>query len=88
MPLLLEIIVSGDEQFFILGSKATSAYPSEKEVVLQDGAVYEIKSCSVVERVDPNDQVGKRLNKVVLEKKREKYAVMSWFQRNLNLLID
>ena len=55
VPLLLEINVIGDEQLFFLGSDATSAYPREQEVLLQDGAVYNIVSFSEVERVDPND---------------------------------
>ena len=41
---LLEIEFQGDNQFFYLNSKKYSAYPMEKEVLLQDGIRYKVVS--------------------------------------------
>ena len=42
--ILLEIEFTGDQQFFYLNSKQVSAYPGEKEVLLQDGIQYKVVS--------------------------------------------
>ena len=42
--ILLQIEFTGDNQFFYLNSKKYSAYPGEKEVLLQDGIQYKVVS--------------------------------------------
>ena len=45
-PVLLEIEFTGKNQYFFLDSDEVSAYSYEKEVLLQDGIQYTVKSVS------------------------------------------
>ena len=44
LPLLVEIEYTGDKEFIQLNSEELSAYPSEQEVLLQDGIQYKVVS--------------------------------------------
>lgn len=69
---LFVIDFSGSEQFFYLNSCDVSAYPNEKEVLLQDGIKYEVtgfdEATEVVEsngkEVEKQIKIIKLMNKV------------------------
>ena len=42
IPVLFEIQFSGQNQFFFMENDQYSAYPEEREVLLQDGLEYDI----------------------------------------------
>lgn len=42
MPVLVEIQFTGRQQYFYMDSREVSAYPSEKEILLQDGIRYQV----------------------------------------------
>lgn len=44
-PLLIEINITGNQQFFYLNNDEYSAFSYEKEVLLQDGIMYRVIDC-------------------------------------------
>ena len=44
-PVLVEIVIEGDNQLFSLYSEEYSAYSYEEEVLLQDGVEYTVIDC-------------------------------------------
>ena len=65
-PLLVEIVVSGKQQCFYLNNYELSAYPGEKEVLLQDGLQYQVVSVTKqIEIINYNKKEYQKMVNVV-----------------------
>lgn len=49
-PILLEIEITGSNQFFSLNTNEYSSYPSEAEVLLQEGIKYKVVGVENIEQ--------------------------------------
>ena len=60
LPVILQIEFTGNQQYFFLNSKEVSAYPSEEEILLQDGIQYTVKKVTTETMVKYNE--GNEIN--------------------------
>ena len=74
VPLLIEIDFKGN-QFFYLNSEKLSAYPDEKEVLLQDGVQYKVVTVQpeTVTVEEGGQEFQRKLNVVRLQNIEDKY---------------
>ena len=72
---------------FYLNSNELSAYPNEKEILLQDGVEYEVIECDYITKtLNREGRVfSKKVALVKLLKKNDKYSSMSTIVRYMKL---
>ena len=86
----MEIKIKGSEQYFNLDSWELSAFPTEQEVVIQDGVEYIVLSREQVEETFElrGMSTTKKLMTVVLEKQQDKYSNLSQCKRYAKLIVN
>ena len=86
----MEIKIKRNEQLFSFSPEGLSAFPDEREVVLQDGMVYRVVSCKTRdEQIELEEgNIYKSLTTVILEKKDDKFASMNCCSRYIKLIVN
>ena len=90
IPVLLAIDVKGRNQFFSLFNEEYSAYPDEKEVLLQEGImyqVYKVDSVSVQTEIE-EEKCEKDIQIVYLANIVNKYDRMNCCKKTLKYLLN
>lgn len=80
----------GNQQLFSLNTAELSAFPEEKEILLQDGVEYQVTSCqTITETVEiKRRHYIKEIKQVTLEKKIDNITQMGCLTRSLKMLIN